>query len=83
MDLERFRLRRFLESLPPQELDRREEPIELGDVAAAHEGNSKAVWFVRAGGAEAAHELGVQVLLVERSHEALAARDIKVSESVF
>jgi len=54
MDLERFRLRRFLESLPPQELDRREEPIELGDVAAAHEGNSKAVWFVRAGGAELA-----------------------------
>src|SRR5205814_343962 len=34
--------------------ERREEPIELGDVAAVHEGNPKAVWFVRAGGAELA-----------------------------
>ena len=54
MDLERFRLRRFLESLPPQELDRRTEPIELGDVAAVHEGNPKAVWFAHAGGMELA-----------------------------
>jgi 2,5-furandicarboxylate decarboxylase 1 len=54
MDLERFRLRRFLESLPPHECERREAPIELGDVAAVHEGNPKAVWFARAGGAELA-----------------------------
>src|SRR4029078_13275773 len=54
MDLERFRLRRFLESLPPQELDRRTEPIELGDVAAVNEGNPKAVWFAHAGGVELA-----------------------------
>ena len=54
MDLERFRLRRFLESLPPHELERRDEPIALGDVAAIHDGNPKAVWFARAGGAELA-----------------------------
>ena len=50
MDFERFRLRRFLESLPAHELERRPEAIELGDVAAAHEGNARAVWFARAGG---------------------------------
>ena len=50
MDLERFRLRRFLEALPPAELQRVEEPIALGDVAAVHDGNAKAVWFKQAGG---------------------------------
>src|SRR3989440_2630958 len=54
MDLHAFRLRRFLESLPPAELQRVEEPVELGDVAAVHDGNAKAVWFARAGGAELA-----------------------------
>ena len=54
MDLERFRLRRFLESLPPAELERVEQPIALGDVAAVHDGNAKAVWFKQAGGAELA-----------------------------
>ena len=54
MDLERFRLRRFLESLPPAELQRVDEPIALGDVAAVHDGNPKAVWFKQAGGAELA-----------------------------
>jgi len=54
MDLERFRLRRFLEALPPAELQRVEEPIALGDVAAVHDGNAKAVWFKQAGGAELA-----------------------------
>src|SRR5947208_7985821 len=54
MDLERFRLRRFLESLPPAQLQRVDEPIALGDVAAVHDGNAKAVWFRRAGGAELA-----------------------------
>lgn len=49
MDLERFRLRRFLESLPPQELQTVERPVALADVAAALEGNAKAVWFARAG----------------------------------
>ena len=54
MDLHAFRLRRFLESLPPGELQRVAEPVELGDVAAVHDGNAKAVWFARAGGAELA-----------------------------
>src|SRR5690349_25061376 len=54
MDLERFRLRRFLESLPPAELQRVDEAIALGDVAAVHDGNAKAIWFRQAGGAELA-----------------------------
>jgi len=54
MDFERFRLRRFLESLPPEELQRVDEPVALGDVAEVHEGNPKAVWFGQAGGAELA-----------------------------
>jgi UbiD family decarboxylase len=54
MDLHAFRLRRFLESLPPGELQRVGEPVELGDVAAVHDGNARAVWFARAGGAELA-----------------------------
>src|SRR5438045_2631260 len=54
VDLERFRLRRFLEALPPAELERVAQPIELGDVAAMHEGNAKAIWFARAAGAELA-----------------------------
>jgi UbiD family decarboxylase len=54
MDFERFRLRRFLESLPSDELQRVQQPVELGDVAAVHEGNAKAVWFANAGGAELA-----------------------------
>src|SRR5712692_9247821 len=43
-----FRLRGFLESLGPDELQRIGS-IELADVAAALEGNRKAVWFMRAG----------------------------------
>ena len=49
MDLERFRLRRFLESLPAEEIQKVETPVALADVAAALEGNPKAVWFSRAG----------------------------------
>jgi hypothetical protein len=47
-DFERFRLRRFLESLGSDELQRVETPVALADVAAALEGNPKAVWFRRA-----------------------------------
>lgn len=54
MDFERFRLRRFLEQLPAQELERVARPVELGDVAAVLEGNARAVWFANAGGAELA-----------------------------
>jgi len=49
VDLERFRLRHFLESLGADELERREAPTDLADVAQALEGNPKAVWFTRAG----------------------------------
>ena len=49
VDCERFRLRRFLDSLGPEELERRDAPVDLADVAAALEGNPKAVWFSRAG----------------------------------
>jgi UbiD family decarboxylase len=56
MDLERFRLRRFLDSLPPEELQKLDAPVALGELAAALEGNPRAVWFRRAGpeGAELA-----------------------------
>ena len=49
MDFERFRLRRFLESLDSPELERIETPVPLADVARILEGNPKAVWFTRAG----------------------------------
>src|SRR2546425_4974053 len=49
MDLERFRLRTFLESLGPDELERVDEPVALADVASRLEGNAKAVWFTRVG----------------------------------
>jgi UbiD family decarboxylase len=48
-DLERFRLRAFVESLPDEELELRSAPIDLADVAAALEGNPKAVLFQVAG----------------------------------
>jgi UbiD family decarboxylase len=56
MDLERFRLRRFLDSLPPEELQKLEAPVALGELAAALEGNPRAVWCSRVGpeGAELA-----------------------------
>jgi UbiD family decarboxylase len=49
VDLERFRLRRFLESLGPEELERVDTPVALAEVAGVLEGNAKAVWFGRAG----------------------------------
>jgi 2,5-furandicarboxylate decarboxylase 1 len=48
-DFDRYRLRRFIEELPPDELDPRREPIELADVAQALEGNARAVLFHAAG----------------------------------
>jgi 2,5-furandicarboxylate decarboxylase 1 len=44
-DLERFRLRGFVESLPADELEIRGAPIDLADVAAALEDNPRAVLF--------------------------------------
>jgi len=49
MDFERFRLRRFLESLDSAQLERIETPVALADVARILEGNPKAVWFTRVG----------------------------------
>ncbi|MGH7089970.1 MAG: hypothetical protein ACREFQ_13825 [Stellaceae bacterium] len=45
IDLDRFRLRRFLEALPPDELDVKPEPRDLAEVATLLDGNSKAVLF--------------------------------------
>jgi len=49
LDLDRFRLRRFVESLDADELETRSEPVDLADVAAALEGNARAVHFGAAG----------------------------------
>jgi UbiD family decarboxylase len=57
LDLDRFRLRRFVEELGADELETRREPIDLADVAAALEGNPRAVHF-KAAGPEAAELVG-------------------------
>ena len=57
LDLDRFRLRRFVEELGADELDTRAEPTDLADVAAALEGNARAVHF-RAVGPEAQELVG-------------------------
>jgi len=49
VDVERFRLRRFVESLGADELETRSDATELADVAAAFEGNARAVLFKAAG----------------------------------
>jgi 2,5-furandicarboxylate decarboxylase 1 len=46
---DRFRLRRFVDSLPADELETRSDAIDLADVAAALEDNPKAVWFKAVG----------------------------------
>jgi 2,5-furandicarboxylate decarboxylase 1 len=56
-DFDRFRLRRFVESLPADELEIRRERIDLADVAAALEDNPKAVLF-HAVGLEAQQLIG-------------------------
>src|SRR5215211_5229127 len=45
LDMDRFRLRRFIGGLEADELEIRREPIDLAGVAAVFEGNSKAVLF--------------------------------------
>jgi UbiD family decarboxylase len=57
LDLDRFRLRRFVESLGADELEIRTQPADLADVAAAIEGNPRAVLF-RAAGPEAQELVG-------------------------
>jgi UbiD family decarboxylase len=44
-DVERFRLRGFVERLPAEEIETRDAPIDLADVAAALEDNPRAVLF--------------------------------------
>jgi UbiD family decarboxylase len=49
-DLDRFRLRRFIESLVgTDELERHEAPVELADIARVVDGNPRAVHFLAAG----------------------------------
>src|ERR1700746_1998898 len=49
-DLDRFRLRRFIESLAgTDELERRDAPVDLVDIAKILDGNPRAVHFLAAG----------------------------------
>ena len=49
-NLDRFRLRRFIENLAgTDELERREAPVDLADIAAILDGNPRAVHFLAAG----------------------------------
>ena len=57
VDFERFRLRNFVDTLGPDELEVRGEPLDLVDVAPALEGNPRAVLF-RAVGPEKAELIG-------------------------
>ena len=49
VDVNRFRLRAFVESLGADELERRRERVDLADIAEVFEGNPKAVWFSAVG----------------------------------
>src|SRR5215475_1577061 len=49
VDVNRFRLRSFVESLGPDELERRHERVDLADVADIFEANPRAVWFSAVG----------------------------------
>ena len=50
-DLDRFRLRNFIEELiDTDQLDIRDERVDLADVATILQGNEKAVWFRNIGG---------------------------------
>ncbi len=50
IDIDRFRLRNFVEGLKgSDQLDVREDKVDLADMAAIMQGNPKAVWFKKAG----------------------------------
>jgi 2,5-furandicarboxylate decarboxylase 1 len=50
IDIDKFRLRTFIESLKgSDQLDIREDKVDLADMAAVMQGNPKAVWFKKAG----------------------------------
>src|SRR5207248_3625041 len=67
IDCDRFRLRTFLATLPNEELDRRAGESKLTEIAAALDGNPKAIFFERAG----RHPL-VGNVMASRSRMALA-----------
>src|SRR5579875_3607113 len=76
VDLDRFRLRSYLAALGPDELEVRDEAIDLVDVARVFEGNPRAV-LLRRVGPEGAELVGNVVRrrtgrLASRSHSALA-----------
>src|SRR5262245_65801686 len=45
IDFERYRLRRFLAELPPEEIESHAEPLDLAAIAQALDGNPRAVHF--------------------------------------
>ncbi len=49
LDLDRFRLRNFVEALGPEHAEIHDEPVDLADMAAIMQGNGKAVVFRKAG----------------------------------
>jgi UbiD family decarboxylase len=49
LDVDRFRLRAFVEGLGEDELDVRDQPVDLADVAQVLDGNTRAVLFRAAG----------------------------------
>jgi 2,5-furandicarboxylate decarboxylase 1 len=49
LDLDRFRLRTFIESLGPEDLQVVDAPVDLADVAEFFEGNPRAVWLRQVG----------------------------------
>ncbi len=48
-DLDRFRLRRFIEELGPDEIEQQDAPVDLADIAKILDGNPRAVHFAAAG----------------------------------
>jgi UbiD family decarboxylase len=49
VNFDRFRLRRFVESLPAAQLDTRSAPTDLADIAGVMEGSTKATYFKAVG----------------------------------
>jgi len=76
VDLDRFRLRRFVERLPEDEIDTRLDAVDLADVGRIIDGNRKAVWL-QSVGPERAELVGN--VIGTRSRLALAL-DTSVSE---
>ncbi len=69
LDLDRYRLRRFLAELGPDELDTHSEHRDLAEVAALLDGNPKAVWFKNLGpeGAELVGSVGASRARIARA----------------